>query len=299
MELRELRAFVTVVEEGGVSAAARRLHVSQSALSQTMRSIERQLGQQLLVRDHAGARPTEPGAVLLREARAVIARYDQMMATVAGPSRNVAGHLRVGVPLEFPVDLLPAALSRLAAEYPDTTVELLHSSSASQLAAVRSGELEVALVRDHPSDSRLDAVLAVRESMGVILTAARSLELAEATGVPLERLTGLNWIAFARSDSPAWYDEVAATLRGHGVAVSEQPRGFDRPVIAEVKLAAAGSGHAFALASPGWAQPLPEGVVWCPLANSPIVRRTWAVWRAEARERDLAAFVSTLDLANR
>jgi DNA-binding transcriptional LysR family regulator len=178
VEIRELRVFVTVVEDGGLSAAARRLHVSQSALSQTMRSLERQLGQQLLIRDHAGARPTEAGAVLLREARAVIARYDQMMTTIAGPSGRVAGHLRIGVPLEFPVDLLPTALARLATEHPATTVELLHSSSSAQLAALRSGELDVALVRDRPVDSNLDAVLAVRESMGVILTTARSSELA-------------------------------------------------------------------------------------------------------------------------
>jgi DNA-binding transcriptional LysR family regulator len=69
MEIRELRVFVAVVEEGGLSAAARRLHVSQSALSQTIRLLERQLGVQLLVRDHAGARPTPSGQVLLAEAR--------------------------------------------------------------------------------------------------------------------------------------------------------------------------------------------------------------------------------------
>ncbi|HMH90182.1 MAG TPA: LysR family transcriptional regulator [Streptosporangiaceae bacterium] len=61
MEIRELRAFVAVAEEGGMSAAARRLHVSQSALSQTIQSLERQAGAQLLARDHAGARPTRAG----------------------------------------------------------------------------------------------------------------------------------------------------------------------------------------------------------------------------------------------
>lgn len=178
-------------------------------------------------------------------------------------------------------------------------MELLHSSSASQLAAVRNGELDVALVRDRPVNSRLDAVLTVREVMGVILTTARSAELAETSGVPLQRLAGLDWIAFARSDAPAWYDQVAATLRGHGIAVPDQPSTSHRPVTAEVKLAAAGTGRAFALASPGWAQPLPEGMRWHPLTGDPIVRRTWAVWRATAAERDLATLISILDLANK
>ncbi|MDH6435985.1 DNA-binding transcriptional LysR family regulator [Streptomyces sp. SAI-144] len=59
MELRELRAFVAVAEEGGLSAAARRLHMSQPALSQTISGLERQLGVKLLVRGSTGVRATD------------------------------------------------------------------------------------------------------------------------------------------------------------------------------------------------------------------------------------------------
>jgi DNA-binding transcriptional LysR family regulator len=54
VELRELTAFVAVVEEGGLSAAARRLHVSQPALSQTMSGLERELRVKLLTRGSTG-----------------------------------------------------------------------------------------------------------------------------------------------------------------------------------------------------------------------------------------------------
>ena len=77
MELRELSAFVAVVEEGGMSAASRRLHVSQSALSQTVSALERELGITLLERISTGVRPTGAGTTLLVEARAVLARYHQ------------------------------------------------------------------------------------------------------------------------------------------------------------------------------------------------------------------------------
>lgn len=46
----------------------------------------------------------------------------------------------------------------------------------------------------------------------------------------------------------------------------------------------------------GWTTPLPDGITWCPLVGSPLVRRTWAVWQATARRRDLAAFVAALDI---
>jgi DNA-binding transcriptional LysR family regulator len=66
-----------------------------------------------------------------------------------------------------------------------------------------------------------------------------------------------------------------------------------------VILAAVGTGRGFALASPTWARPLPEGMTWHRLVGDPIVRRTWAVWHADARRRDLATLVAALDAAGR
>lgn len=65
-------------------------------------------------------------------------------------------------------------------------------------------------------------------------------------------------------------------------------------LLAEVKLAAVSDGTAFALAPPHWFHPLPENVVWQPLAGSPLVRRTWAVWQARSHRLDLGHFVVAL-----
>jgi DNA-binding transcriptional LysR family regulator len=296
MEIRELRAFVAVAEEGSLSAAARRLHLSQSGLSQTVQSLERQLGVPLLLRRSTGVTTTDAGTVLLHEARALIAQHDRALTAVSGQA--AAGVLRVGVPLELPADLLPRALADLSAACPLTRIEVQHASSARQLAALKAGDLDVALVRERPADPELDAVLAVEESLGVILASDRAAELADPAGVRLERLAGLDWTRFPRSETPVWYDQVAATLRGHGVTVPDEPTPGDHPLIAEVKLAAVGTGRAFALAPPSWYRPLPEDVAWFPLIGDPLVRRTWAVWRAESRRRDLAALVAALDITS-
>ena len=295
MEIRELRAFVAVVEDGGLSAAARRLHVSQSALSQSMHSLERGLGGQLRLRSNAGVRPTDSGETLLREARALIERHDRAVATVLGQIDAPADVLRIGVPLEFPADVLPAALAELTVSHADIRVEVRHASSAAQLASLRAGELDLALVRDHPADPDLDAVLAVEEPMGVILAEARAAEVAEPDGVRLHKLAGLAWIGFARSETPIWYDQVAATLRGHGITVETRHPDDTGPTTPEVKLAAVGTGRAFGLASPGWGPSLPPGLVRHPLLGNPIVRRTWAVWAAASRRRDLATLVAALE----
>ena len=84
MEIRELRAFTAVAEEGSVSAAGRKLHLSQSAVSQTVQSLERQLGVQLLTRGAGGVTLTGAGTVLLGEARTLIAQHDRALAAVSG-----------------------------------------------------------------------------------------------------------------------------------------------------------------------------------------------------------------------
>ena len=299
MELRELSAFVAVVEEGGLSAAARRLHVSQPALSQTIGGLERELRVKLLERSSTGTRPTEAGVTLLGEARAVLARYHQAVRTMA---RLSAGHedalLRIGIPLEFPFDVLRPALAELAEEWPETKVQARHLSSAEQLAALRDGELELGLLRERPSGELFDAMAVAREELGVLVAADRAEALAGRDGMPLEALSGLEWLAFPRSDSPAWYDELTAILRSHGLdRFTDAPTG--QRLIAEVKLAAVSAGRAFALAPPNWSQPIPDAVRWAPLAGRPLVRRTWAVWSADSRRRDLGRLISALDKQDR
>jgi molybdate transport repressor ModE-like protein len=298
VEIRELRAFAAVAEEGSLSAAARRLHLSQSALSQTIASLERQLGVQLLVRSRTGVTTTQAGAVLLREGRALIAHHDRVLAVVGGETAS-PGVLRVGIPLELPADLLPRALADLTASCPLTRVEVSHASTATQLAELAASQLDVALARQRPADPRYDAVLVVEEAMGVILAAVRAAELADPAGLQLHQLAGLEWVAFPRSEAPLWYDQLTATLRAHGIAADGQSGPGEGQLIPEVKFAAVRTGRAFALAPPGWAQPLPDGVLWQPLIGAPIVRRTWAVWWASARRRDLATLIAALDLSTR
>ncbi|MFH8736647.1 MULTISPECIES: LysR family transcriptional regulator [unclassified Streptomyces] len=294
MEIRTMRAFVTVVEEGGLSAAARRLHISQPALSQTMNALERELGVQLLVRSTTGVEATDAGMTLLGEARGVLARHDQALAAMTVHTAPGAATLRLGIPLELPSDLLSKALADLAEAYPATRVQARHLSTSAQLAELKSHDLDLGLLRERPIGQDLDAMLVVEERLGVLLAAERAAGLVGPQGIRLDALAGLEWIGFPRSGSPAWYDELTATLRSHGIAVGPTPPD-GQTLIAEVKLAAVSAGRAFTLAPPGWSQPLPDTVTWLPLVGHPLVRRTWAVWDAGSHRRDLGHLLAALD----
>lgn len=289
-----MRAFVAVVEEGSLSAAARRLHLSQPALSQTMTALERELGVQLLSRGSTGVRATEAGMTLLAEARGVLARYEQALATVGRHTPAGGNVLRLGIPLELPTDLLTRPLADLAAAYPTTRVQAFHMSTAAQLAALRAGDLDMGLVREHPIGHELDAVLLVEERLGVLLASDQAAKLAGPDGVRLDALVDLDWLGFPRSGSPAWYDELTASLRSHGLQLGPAAPA-EQELIAEVKLATVTAGGAFALAPPNWSQPLPDSITWSPLVGHPLVRRTWAVWPAHSRRRDLGHLIAAME----
>ena len=286
----KLEALVAVAEEGGFSAAARRLCISQPALSQTIKAIERRLGVELFVRSTTGVQSTEAGRALLDEARAVLARYDQLLPAMARFTGGGGGVIRLGIPHELASEVL-GALANFAAGDPNVRVEPRHLPMAEQLAALRSGELDVSFMLQVPPGRDLDSMLVSRAELGVLLSEKLAVRLAGPDGVRLDALAGLDWVAFPRSNSPASYDELAAVLRTHGIDVAPADRGDQCP-IPSVTFTALSCGDAFALAPRPSVQPTPHAVVWSPLADDPVVRRTWAVWPASSRRREVARLIA-------
>jgi DNA-binding transcriptional LysR family regulator len=288
-----LEAFVAVAEEGGFSAAARRLRITQPALSKTISTIERQLGVELFTRSTAGVRRTAAGQAFLDEARAVLARYGQMLQAMTPYAGEYAAAIRLGIPHELASEVL-RSLARFATRHPEIAVQSRHLPMFEQLTALRCGQLDVSFMVQAPMGADLDSLLVAREELGVLLPERLAHRLAGGDGVPLSALAGLDWVAFPRSSSPAWYDELAAILRTHGVDVGDADRGDQFP-IPSVAFSALSFGNAFALTPQRWTHPVPNAVVWLPLAGDPIVRSTWAVWPASSRRRDIARFVSAFE----
>src|SRR3954465_2019457 len=118
IELRLLRYFTAVAEEGNVGHAAARLFISQPALSQQIRVLEEQVGMPLFTRHARGVELTEAGEVLLVEAREVIARADRLEQAVEELARGESDALRIGMPPGAPTNLLPDLLTAFRGEHP-------------------------------------------------------------------------------------------------------------------------------------------------------------------------------------
>ncbi|MEU3841367.1 LysR substrate-binding domain-containing protein [Streptomyces sp. NPDC028635] len=147
MELRQLRYFVTVVEEGGFTRAAERLHLAQPGLSAQIRRLERELGHPLLDRSGRAVRPTEAGEAVLPYARAALAAVDGVRQAVEEFTGLLRGRVAIGmVPgtLGHTMDLI-GLLAAFHEEHPRVEITLTEDTSDRMLEAVRRGELDLAV----------------------------------------------------------------------------------------------------------------------------------------------------------
>lgn len=153
MELRHLRYFVTVAEEGTFVAAAKRLHLAQQALSKQIADLERQLGVQLFERLPRGVRLTQPGQVLLEEAWVLLDGAATAFDRVRRAARGIAGHVTVGF-VEFAAwsTRVPTLFRKFREERPDVSLEIRALSSLRQWAALQDRRIDVGFVHHVPPD---------------------------------------------------------------------------------------------------------------------------------------------------
>lgn len=142
VSLVQLRCFRAVAEQGGFTAAADYLCMSQSAVSQAVALLERTLGVPLLLRGRDGATVTTAGAAALAEARVALTAVERLAACTVS-RRTLSGTLRVGVVQSAAVRLLPGWLRRLRAGHPGIRVTLYEGRDTEIMDWVLAGVVEV------------------------------------------------------------------------------------------------------------------------------------------------------------
>lgn len=147
MELRQLRYFLTVVEEANFTRAAAALHVAQPGVSAQIRQLERELGQRLLDRSGRSVTVTEAGAAVLPYARAALAAVDGMRQTADEFTGLLRGRVTLGLVSgaathEYDV---ASVLADFHDAHPHVEMALTEDTSDRMLAAVREGRLDIAL----------------------------------------------------------------------------------------------------------------------------------------------------------
>lgn len=194
LQRSDLELVVALADGGSLSAASRRLHVAQPALSRRLATLERRLGGPLMERSRRGTSPTPAGRLLVERSRAILGELERADAAVRESLAGRRGRLRLGTTPTLGADLLPALLGNLRATHPDVAIDLRVSGDSPRLRSdVADGALDAALAVVDRRPRGAAVALRGRQRFALVLPAGDDL----ATGGPVhqEDLVGLPLVA--------------------------------------------------------------------------------------------------------
>ncbi len=270
MDLRQLRYFVAVAEAGHVTRAAETLGMQQPPLSQQIKLLETRVGVQLLRRHARGVALTEAGALLLEDARRILADVASVQDRLARSASGLQGRLALAFTSSAAAHrFTPDVLRACRQTYPGIDLVLGEDSAAGIIESVASGRLHCGLLRVPTADN--GAVLfetLLHEPVMVALPVGHRLLAGTRGGraptIQIAELRDEPLILVRRPGAPGLYANLLARCR---------ERGFEPRVMAEVErmmtnlnLVAAGAGISVVPASMQGTHP--HAVVYCPLARA-------------------------------
>jgi DNA-binding transcriptional LysR family regulator len=280
MDLKRLRTFVAVVEEGGFGRAARRLNVAQPAVSKQVRDLEVDLGGALLVRDPAGVRPTTAGERLLADARRLLAEAARVRERARREARGEAARLAVGYnETVFWSGVIPDIVRRFHERHPEVRLTMLPMSSVDQLAALREGRLDAGfLFYRPPGDPDLEGLVVATEP--VLLAVPRASRWASRPPERLAALAGEPFLLFPRAASPPYHDDLLRACGAAGLRLDVVQEAMNETGL--LGLVAVGMGLSFAPAAAR--ARCPDGVVLVPVSDLVLTVTLELVWPSGHRD---------------
>jgi len=224
MELRQLEHFVTIAEEHSFTRAAGRVHLVQSALSVSIRALERDLGVRVFERSTHHVLLTDAGEALLPEARGTLAAAEHARDAVSAVQGIVRGTLRIGIMQSLTLVDVASLLARFHGLHPGVEIQTRPSvgGSAALAEEVRRGRLDCAFV-SLPGDVPLGLSITLLASEPFLLIAAPDGLPADGVDLTLRDLDGAGFVDFPRG----WGTRVA-------IDQAFAAAGFERSVDVEV-----------------------------------------------------------------
>jgi DNA-binding transcriptional LysR family regulator len=272
MELRQLRYFVVLAEELHFGRAAAREHIAQSALSQQLRRLERDLGVPLLERTTHHVKLTRAGSAFLIEARQILAQVDRAALVVQRADR-VAPTLRVGS-IDASYDSMPQILRSVRDRCPDLEIHQVEASVPEQFKQLADGRLDVGLGRASLAPPEVASELFRLDPLGVLAPDGHPFTAAPV--VPVALLAQEPLLLAEERRAPEFNQFVTKLCRSVGF-VPTVYRGTVESIRAGIDLVL--QGRCVLCAPASCASALPA-VVWRPLVE-PSARYPWSIlWRA-------------------
>src|ERR1043166_551262 len=215
MELRHLRYFTAVAGELHFGRAAKLLRMSQPPLSQQIRSLEKELGVELLGRTKREVRLTPAGKAILERARKVLEEVDLSTEVVRRAARGETGTLEIGYVPPTDLAILPPVIRRFRSQSPGVRIALRPLTTTEQAEALRESRIDFGLVclPVDMGNTRVETLL--REPL--VLAAPKGHPILKERPLTLKSLAGIPFVAMPRRAAPLYHDHLLSLARGAGV----------------------------------------------------------------------------------
>jgi DNA-binding transcriptional LysR family regulator len=263
MELRHLRYFKAVAENGGFARAARLLNVAQSALSGQIHDLEEELGVSLFDRAKRQIRLTYHGEHFLRDARTVLAAADGAVANVQRSVRGEVGTLTIGFFTGGIGTFFPAIIKEFKHRFQDVQVSLVEMTTAMHHKALQAGTIDVAFTRPTPPSDAATLRFELLHSDRLDAAMLKSHPLAKKRSILIRELADERFILSSRDHSPVAFDKVISLCAEAGFS----PRIGATATVSTGMVALVEAGEGVAILSRSSTILHPDELVLVPLAD--------------------------------
>ena len=218
MELRHLRYFVAVAEEGSLTVAAqKRLHTAQPSLSRQIHDLESELGVQLLVRGPRGVELTAAGRVFLDHARMALLQVEAAGEAARRAAQPARRSFTIGFLTGYEMDWLPAVMAMLRAELPSTEVVIRSQDSPDLAAGLVSGKIDLAFLRPEQQAPGLKFRLLRKDPLIVLMP--RDHALAARNSIRPQDIAGETFVGVSPIRAPTLWSAINEYIKRAGIAV--------------------------------------------------------------------------------
>ena len=264
MELRHLRYFVAVAEEGSLTVAAqKRLHTAQPSLSRQIHDLELEVGVELLIRGPRGVELTAAGRVFLDHARVALLQVEAAGEAARRAAQPARTSFAIGFLTGYEMDWLPAVMEILRAELPSTEV-IIHSQDSPDLAAgLIRGKIDLAFLRPEKQAPGLKFRLLRKDPLIVLMP--RDHALTARNSIRPQDIAGQTFISVSPVRAPTAWTAIDDYIKRVGIAL--KPDHQAENLAMAISLVASTGGVCLL---PLYAQNLlPETVVSRPIQGAP------------------------------
>jgi len=245
LDSRQLRAFQELADQQSFTAAARNLHLTQSAVSHSIKALETVLGCRLFDRLGKTVRLTRAGEALVPHAERILSRMRLVQEELGWLNRPGFGRLRIGATVTVSESVLPSVLSRMREQFPGFEISIRTDDTRPLLRMLEDGEIEVAVGMKTEVAERCAFEPLFQDE--VLLALSPGHQLAKFSQLPIDSLASQDYIFYDRNSETyrlarRWFDDRKIQLRaplqvGSMAAIKEMARlgvgiGFISPWVA-------------------------------------------------------------------